>query len=341
MNFKKILKIKKENCVYLILFIIVLLSIGVLIYRFHFSGYQIEGYTVEGFTLNEGFTNNIISHNTGIYDKFYSRIYDKIFTDIKKSSLELTNIIEYTIKRVEDPYPKDSIKFLDAGCGTGITASIIGKLYPVTCLDKSNDMLEIAKTRQSEGMKLLQGDIQNRSMFSANSFTHILCLYFTMYYFQDINHIFENFSKWIKPNGFVVLHLVDKKAFDPVANPSSPFILSDPQAHIDKRKTDSLIVFNNFTYESNFKMLSKDKAIFEETFKYKDPSKKPRKQQHVFYMYDKAKYVSVAERYGFALEKIEPQTFSGYGHHYLFIFRKVKDERIVSRLKSQAIYKKK
>jgi ubiquinone/menaquinone biosynthesis C-methylase UbiE len=318
---------KKDRDLWLcgVALLIFVVSVGLLIYRFHYKKQN----NIEGFTSND-----IITHNSGIYDKFYSRIYDKIFTDIKKTSLELTNVMEHTIKRVEDPFPKEDIKFLDAGCGSGITSSIIGKLYPVTCLDKSNEMLEVAKTRQSAGMKLLQGDIKDRSLFQANSFSHIMCMYFTMYYFQNIDHIFENFSKWVKPNGFVIIHLVDKKAFDPIANPSSPFILTDPQSYVDKRKTDSIIVFNNFTYNSNFKLLSKDKATFNESFEYKDPKKNTRRQQHTFYMYDKAKYVTTAEKYGFVLEKIEPQTFSGYAHHYLFIFRKLKNERLVSSLKN-------
>jgi len=319
------MKLKKNECICIFAVILFIVSVGLLTYRFKNSG-EIVGPIKEGFT-----TNDIITHNSGIYDKLYSSIYDKIFTDIKKSSLEITVIIEHTIKNIDNPFPKEDIKFLDAGCGTGITASIIGKIYPVTCLDKSNDMLQVAKTRQSQGMKLLEGDLKDRSTFEANSFTHILCLYFTMYYFKNIDHIFENFSKWVKPNGFVVIHVVDKKAFDPVSNPSSPFILTDPQSYLDKRKTDSVIVFNNFKYKSNFKLLGKDTALFDETFEYKD-ERPDRKHRQTFYMYDKAKYVSTAERYGFVLQKIEPQVLSGYSHHYLFIFRKIKKERLVSSL---------
>jgi len=323
------MKLKKKECGCVFAIVVFLIGVALLVYRFMYK---------KTITNKEGFTsNNIITNNTGIYDKFYSQIYDKIFTDVKKSSFEIANIVEGSIKRIDDPFPKEEVKFLDAGCGTGITSSIIGKLYPVTCVDKSVDMLEVAKTRQSEGMKLLEGDIKDRSMFKANSFTHIMCLYFTMYYFENIDHIFENFSKWVRPNGFVIIHLVDKKAFDPVAPPSSPFILADPQSYLEKRKTDSVIVFNNFTYKSDFKLLGKNKGTFTETFEYNDKDKgnrKDRTQQHTFHMYDKATYVNVAEKYGFVLQKIEPQTFSGYGHHYLFIFRKIKKERLVSSLNS-------
>ena len=321
------MKLKRKECMCIIAIIVFIVSVGLLTYRFKNNGEIVD-------TVKEGFTSNdIITHNSGVYDKLYSNIYDKIFTDIKKSSLEITGIIEHTIKNIDDPFPKEDINFLDAGCGTGITSSIIGKIYPVTCLDKSTEMLQVAKTRQSQGMKLLEGDIKDRSKFAANSFSHIICLYFTMYYFENIDHIFENFSKWVKPNGFVAIHLVDKKAFDPVAPPASPFILTDPQSYVEKRQTDSIIVFNNFKYKSNFKLLNKNRGVFDETFDYND--KRPdRKQRHNFYMYDKAKYVSTAEKYGFVLQKIEPQTLSGYSHHYLFIFRKIKNEKLVSSLKN-------
>ena len=79
----------RDLCLCGVAHLILVVSVGLLIYRFHYK----KQINIEGFT-----TNNIINHNSGIYDKFYSRIYDKIFTDIKKTSLELTNVIEHTIK---------------------------------------------------------------------------------------------------------------------------------------------------------------------------------------------------------------------------------------------------
>ena len=321
------MKLKRKQCLYFLAILIGIFIIALLSYQYN-NSYSITNEKIEHFT-----NDTIIKHNNGIFDSFYSRIYDKIFTDIKKSSFEITNIIATTLKNVDDPFPKKDIKFLDAGCGTGISASVIGKLYPITCLDKSNAMLEIAKTRQSDGMKLLQGDIKDRSIFQKHSFSHILCLYFTIYFFQNIDHIFENFSKWIKPKGFLVIHLVDKKAFDPVANPSSPFILTDPQSYSKKRITKSTIAFNNFKYTANFKLVNDNKAIFDETFDFND-DRKNRHQQHILYMYNKAKYVEIAEKYGFVLHTIEPQTLSGYAHHYLFIFRKIKNEKLISSISS-------
>ena len=279
----------------------------------------------------EAFENDTtIETNNNIYDKFYAKIYDKLFTDSKRTAFELASIINTTITKAVNPFKKEDIRILDAGCGTGIMSSLIGKMYPVTCLDKSNDMLNVAKTRQSEHMKLLQGDIKDASTFNNNEFSHILCTYFTMYYFKDINHIFENFSKWVKPDGFVVIHLVDKKAFDPILNPASPFVLMDLQSHVDKRKTDSTVVFNNFTYKSDFILESNDKAYFEETFDYKDG--KVRKQKHGLYMYNKIDYVHAAKKYGLDLMDIKSQAFSGYGNHYIFIFRKIKNDKSIELL---------
>ena len=323
------MKLKRNDyyCIFVSIILISLISYYICSRIKKVSEGQIEPFATEG--------GKFIEVNNQIFDKFYSSIYDKIFTDNKRTSLELATILETTVKNVENPFKKEDVKFLDAGCGTGINASVLGKMFPVTCLDKSNDMLSVAKTRQSEKMILLQGDIKDRSTFEKNTFSHIIALYFSMYYFENIGHIFENFSKWVKPNGFVVIHLVDKKAFDPIVNPSSPFVLMDVQSHLDKRKTDSLVVFNKFTYKSNFNLLDKHRAAFEEEFEFKDPNTKKRKQRHILYMYNKKEYVKVAERYGFKLMNIEPQTMSGYGNHYLFTFRKQKEEAYISSLKAE------
>ena len=320
------MKLKRNDyyCIFVSIILISLISYYVCSRIKNGSEDQIEPFTAEG-------GENFIEINNQIFDKFYANIYDKIFTDSKRTSLELATIIELTVKNVENPFPEDEINFLDAGCGTGINAAVIGKMYPITCFDKSNDMLAVAKTRQSDKMKLLQGDIKDRSSFEKNTFSHIIALYFTMYYFENINNIFENFSKWVKPNGFVVIHLVDKKAFDPIVNPSSPYVLMDVQSHLKKRKTDSLVVFNDFKYTSDFKLDNKT-AAFEEVFEFKDG--KTRKQRHKFYMYSKKEYVAAAERFGFVLINIESQILSGYSNHYIFTFRKQKEEKYISRLKA-------
>ena len=52
--------------------------------------------------------------------------------------------------------------------------------------------------------------------FPADTFTHITCLYFTIYYIKDKRLFFENCFKWLKPHGVLVIHLVNMNKFDPI-----------------------------------------------------------------------------------------------------------------------------
>ena len=54
--------------------------------------------------------------------------------------------------------------------------------------------------------------------FDAQSFTHITCLYFTIYYIKDKTRLFKNCYDWLKPGGYMVLHLVNRNMFDPILN---------------------------------------------------------------------------------------------------------------------------
>ena len=315
--------IKNEH-IQIIAIIFIFILFPYLIYNYYNSS---EG-TVEAFELSD----KPLETTRQIYDNFYASIYDLLTKNTKKSTYEISSIIDSTIKNVDNPLPKNEIKFLDAGCGTGNAASIVSKLYPVTCLDKSKDMLNIAKKRQQEKMTLIKGDLKDRSTFDKHKFSHIMSLYFTIYYFRNIDHIFENFAKWVIPNGYVIIHLVDKKAFNPIINPASERILNDVQSYSKKRKTDSIVVFKNFTYTSDFKLENSNKAVFEENFIFKDGT--TRSHRHHFYMYDKSHYVKTAKKYGFSLHDIRPQTMSGYAHHYLFIFKKTDTDQTTKSLQS-------
>ena len=103
-------------------------------------------------------------------------------------------------------------------------------------------------------------------LYPADSFTHVLCLYFTIYYIKNKKQFLTNCYDWLKPGGYLVLHLVNRNKFDPILNSADPLQAVSAQKYAKKRITNSLIKFKDFQYRGDFK-LDKDIATFEEIFK--------------------------------------------------------------------------
>ena len=83
--------------------------------------------------------------------------------------------------------PTSESLILDVGSGTGHhVAALETRGFNTVGIDKSADMVAKAKSTYPQ-LKFVQGDVLNSSQFSNNSFTHILCLYFTLYYIKDFS----------------------------------------------------------------------------------------------------------------------------------------------------------
>jgi len=252
-----------------------------------------------------------------IYDKFYSNIYDQLFGDGSKNKFEIKEITKNALNKW-----KKKTKILDAGCGTGWHTHTLSKKYNIVGVDRSINMLK--KARKLNAKHLLKlGNIMNNKLFKKDEFSHILCLYFTLYYMDNINRLFKNFNRWLLPNGFVVVHLVDRDNFDPLLSATSPFPAFSLQKYSKKRLTKSKVHFNNFVYEGNFNKNSDDSSVnFTETFDFK---KKPiiRKQTHLLNMPTIDEIVDIAKRNGFKLVNKISMTPVSFEYQYLCFFRKV------------------
>jgi hypothetical protein len=88
--------------------------------------------------------------------------------------------------------------------------------------------------------------------FSSEYATAILLLDFAIYYIKDRRTLFYNCYHWLKPGGYLVLHLVNRHMFDPIVPAAKPFTLVSPQSVAKKRITSSDVVFKDFDYKSKF-----------------------------------------------------------------------------------------
>lgn len=265
---------------------------------------------VEGFSQHKKF---VIKNNNNLYDDFYCSIYDDLMFDSVKNKYELDEM-KYITK-----LNKNS-NILDVGCGKGhhvqnmkdIGAKSIG-------IDKSKFMIKQSKKKYPK-CHFKHGDVLDGMHFKENEFTHILSLYFTTYYIKDKLQFFKNIYKWLKPGGYLVIHLVNTNMFDPVVNLSNPIHMVSPQKYAKKRITNSIVKFNDFTYKANFNLKDK-KGSFVETFK-DDATNNVRKNEHTLYMESQKDILSKAKKVGFIFEGKSDMVQCMYEYQYLYYLTK-------------------
>jgi ubiquinone/menaquinone biosynthesis C-methylase UbiE len=108
--------------------------------------------------------------------------------------------------------PKKS-KVLDAGCGAGLAVNKIFKRgYKTFGIDYSFEMLEISKNACSalpdRKAVFLQADLESLP-FKDSSFDAVICIG-VVAYLSNLDKAFIEFARILKPNGFLVLSIVNK-----------------------------------------------------------------------------------------------------------------------------------
>jgi SAM-dependent methyltransferase len=267
---------------------------------------------VEGFEQNDKF---LIKTGSGIYDDFYADIYDYLVFNNLKDDYEVGYIMN-------SASPSSQSKVLDIGCGTGHhVASLGAKGLDVIGVDISPSMIKKAKENFPD-YKFNVGDALDGSIFEPDSFTHILCMYFTIYYFKDKTKFFNNCFKWLSPGGYLIVHLVDRDRFDPILPPGNPLLYVSPQRYAKERITSTKVKFTDFSYSADFQLDDKnDKALFVEKFK-NDSDGKVRKHEHEMYMPDIQQIVDEAQSCGFIVESKADLLQCQYEYQYLYVFVK-------------------
>lgn len=295
---------KMSNFGKILVFIALLLILMVF-----FKSIKVQTSVKENFEQRDTFT---FKKGVEIYDDFYANIYDHLVYNNIKTDYEIGTILNST-------NPSSHSVILDIGCGTGHhVAKLTDKNLEVIGIDISPSMIKAAMEKYPTH-KFQVGDALDVGQFSPSSFTHILCLYFTIYYFKDKRYFFDNCMEWLMPGGYLVLHLVDKDKFDPILPPGNPLYLVSPQKYAKKRITNTKVTFNDFIYHSNFN-LNGNIATFDEKFKFNDG--KTRRQEQVLYMDDTQDILTIAQQCGFTFHSKIDLVKCAYEYQYLYVFVK-------------------
>ena len=269
----------------------------------------------EGFEKYKQSDQFLFKSGPNVYDDFYADIYDYLVFNNLKDDYEVGEIINKTT-------PSDKSKILDIGCGTGHHVAALGaKGLDVIGIDISPSMIAKAKENFPD-YKFEVGDALDGNHFSPDHFTHILCMYFTVYYMKDRPTFFNNCFKWLMPGGYFIIHLVDRHSFDPILPPGNPLLYVSPQRYAKQRITSTKVKFTDFSYSANFDLDEKnDKAIFVEKFK-NDDDGKMRKNEHIMYMPEEQVIVDEIIACGFFMEAKVDLLQCQYEYQYLYVFVK-------------------
>mgnify|MGYP002060486545 FL=1 len=194
--------------------------------------------------------------------------------------------------------------------------------YKVDGMDISNAMLK-RTAEAAPGCHLIKGDYHDISKYPEGKYSHIYCMFFTIYYSNNISDVFKNFNWALQDNGIVFLHVVDRSKFDPILEASSRLIpFYDPQKHAKVRKTDTSISFNNLKYKSTWDFSNSNDTQFREQFYLSDGQ--ILQNIHHFAMPSEKTILKMANNNGFKLIKIIDLTLVNHKNNYIYCLKKKK-----------------
>lgn len=257
----------------------------------------------------------VVKKGSGIYDDFYSKVYDNLVFCKSKNDFEVKTIIRST-------RPTQSSRILDIGSGTGHhVAAFDENGFNAIGIDVSPSMVQQAKQTYPDS-KYQVADALKAMTFPQQSFTHITCLYFTIYYIKNKREFLKNCYDWLTPGGYMVVHLVDRNNFDPILPAGDPLALISAQRYAKKRITSTVVKFNGYDYRSNFDYKPKeDEAIMNEEFK-NTKTGDVRKNEHTLYMPTQKYILSLAKDTGFIMLSQTDMMKCQYESQHLYVLQK-------------------
>jgi SAM-dependent methyltransferase len=274
------------------------------------SGYY-RSAAAEGFTQKAEF---VLKQDAAIYDDFYADVYDIIHKTHSRSQWELKQLLKLT-----DADTNNSV-ILDVGSATGYVVNELQQAgYKAYGIDISEEMVKVSSEKYPS-ITVKNADVLDPMNYERHTFTHILCMNFTVYEFQNKAAFFRNSYLWLKSNAYLLIHLVDPQKFNAVM-PASEETKKSP----DGRVTNSLVKFYDFDYRAQYEFPKNNtttQVSLKETFKDRE-TKHIRQNERVLYMEGINDILKIANREGFVFHgKISMKKYNGDDNQYLYVLEK-------------------
>jgi len=318
----KLLTSKNPNLIYLqILIILAIIFLAIYLYKITESPYLKINKAQEGFQQDQSY---ILKQNQFIYDEFYAEMYDGVNNRDKLCQRELFQIIKMT-----EPSANHSV-FLDIGSGTGcVVNELTNAGYDVYGIDKSEAMTEYAESK-NPNLNIKVADALDAMSYEKGVFTHVMCLNFTIYELDNKLQFFRNCYHWMKPNSYLILHLVNpgkfstKKYLKFNTGITSLYDSLIPETENENvRKTSLVTEFSDCTYEEKY-AFSSDKSIvvFSQVFTDKI-TKNIRQNEQILKMESIDEILDLAKRSGFIVHgKTGMKAIIGDDNQYLYVLER-------------------
>jgi|MEHZ01.6.fsa_nt_MEHZ011644020.1_3 ubiquinone/menaquinone biosynthesis C-methylase UbiE len=191
------------------------------------------------------------------YNEEYSKLYDTVWYDRARYKGE----VRYISKNIGIDNPT---RILDLGCGTGNHLKLWKDKWPssnVKGMDLSLDQISKAREKHPD-VEITHGSYLNSNIWEKNSFDLILCMYDASQYTDDVDTVFQNIYKWLKPGGVYVFHGIDPRRLedgcDETASTNSLPVKPDRKGHCN-------VLYPGFVYSSWW-----SKSIFSNWVRYNE-----------------------------------------------------------------------
>jgi len=290
----------------------ILISLSIIILIIHFFRLFNTKPYYEGFHQNAPF---VLKRDNQIYDSFYAMVYDDLYKTETRSDYEYKKIIEMT-------HPSKKSEFLDVGSGTGHLVNNLNNAgFHAIGIDKSKAMINYSEKKFPD-IDTKCGDVIDSMNYDKGVFTHITCMNFTIYHLEDKLTFFKNCYYWLIPNGYLIMHLVNRDKYNPIVPAANPPLLDNPQKYSNVRIKDSKINFIDFEYQNShdFKTDNDKRVIIKETFT--DASTKNIRQNELtLYMENIDEIVNIAKKCGF-IPHAQIKLLNDE-HQYIYIFERL------------------
>lgn len=266
----------------------------------------------EGFTQKEPF---VVKLDNDAIDSFYVELYDTLHGVDDRVNLELSHIIQTT-----NPDTKNSV-FLDVGSGTGKCVYELSEAgYKAFGIEINDHMADYSEKLYPE-IEVLSANVLQPSAFEKSTFSHILCTYFTIYYLKDKAQFFRNCYFWMKPGGYLVVHMIHRNKFSR--------IIPYERANITRENTnkgtklEQKTTFKDYDYKGCFDINEKtNETSFIETM-VDNETTHVRQNEITLYVEDLRTLIDLAKNNGFIFHgKTNMKDITGDAYQYLYYFER-------------------